>query len=138
MLTIGCLVSQVLTIWFLLPFDSSIWLFGESSSHIWLFGKLNSPNLISSPPFDSFSWLHFSPLLILLIAFLPLLMIRWLFLYLLVLLYGCFSLPILVWFSLKWFFCLDDFSLWLVDDCCYTLYDDKSLWLLLSIGYAIS
>ena len=81
------------TLLILLSFDSC-----ESSAN----------NLVSSPPIDSSDWLHFSlywffwliaflPFFILLIALLPLLMILWLFLSRLVLLYGCFSLPSLVW-----------------------------------------
>jgi len=62
----------------------------------------------TSPPFDFSDWLHF-PLLILLFYWIALLLIDsfvWLLLSLLVLLYGCFSITVLL-FGLTWFFCLD-------------------------------
>jgi len=90
------------------PFNSSIQLFGDSSSHIWLFGESSAHNLVSSPPFDSSDCT--SPTFDdSLVAPLPVLLFWW-------------------------------FSLWLVDtdgSCCSS-YEDNSLWLQLSIGFANS
>jgi len=55
--------------------------------------------------------------------------------------YGCFSLPVLL-FGLVWFDLVLMFGwfLWLVDgdDSCCFLYYDNSLWLLLFISFDIS
>ena len=130
-----CFVSQVLT----------IWLFGgEPSAHNlhWLFDWFSLCLIVfislwflpfclivllslliliidcTTPPFDSYDWLHFSPFLFFwLIVDLPSL----------ILLFGCFSPSIsssvwllltvgsFVWFGLTWFLCLNGFFFWLVD-----------------------
>ena len=113
----------------ILLFDC-LFLFGSS---VWLILSL----------FDS-SILFFLSLLILLIyCFSPF----WLFCLVAPLYYMhfCFSLPVLlfgsfIWYGLTWLFCLDSFSLLMVDgdgSCC-SFCDDNSLRLLLSIDYAMS